>query len=82
MVGLHDSGINLLGHHLEPDVLPEWGMVLLQKAAPAGDGLDHPLALELRVGLGHRVPVNAQLLGERPNGGQRLARPQCPRCRR
>ena len=62
VVRLHNRGINLLGHHLQPDLLPEGRIVLFQKAAPSGDGLNDPLPFELGVGLGDGIPVDAQLL--------------------
>src|SRR5262245_57561336 len=44
------------------------------ETALAGDGLDDALALELGVGLGDGIAIDAQLFGERPDRRQRVAR--------
>ena len=52
------------------------------RAAPADERagavaqLDHAFVLELAVGLGDRVGIDHELLRERPDAGQLIARPQ------
>ena len=72
---VHDDVVERLGEQLAAHVLPERRVALVaDEAALAGDGLDDALALELGVGLGDGVAVDAQLLGQRPDAGKRLAR--------
>ena len=61
---------------LLPRLLGERRLGGLEETALAGNGFDDPLVLQLGVGLGHRVPVDAQLLRQRAEGRKRLARPQ------
>src|SRR4051812_50085116 len=72
-VGRLDHGlVDVAREDLDARGLLQRGMVLADEAALAGDGLDDPLALELAVRLGDRVAVDAQLLGERTDGRERL----------
>src|SRR3970040_119255 len=64
VMGLDDGVIDFRGQELEADVLSEGRTAGPDKAALAGDGLDHTLALELGIRLGDRVAVDAELLGE------------------
>ena len=75
----HDHGlINLREQQLVFDLPGERRTVLLQKTAFAGDGLDDALAFQFGVSLGDGVAVDAQFLGERADGRQRVAGPQRP----
>src|SRR4051812_13649042 len=81
MVGLDDRGIDGLREELALGALAQRRPRVAQEAALAGDGLYDALVLQLRVGLGDRVAVQPELLGERANGGERLAGTQRPGCR-
>ena len=70
---LDDRAVERFGEQLPADLFLERRMVRANETALAGDRLDDALALQLRVRLGDRVAVDAQLLGERPDAGQRLA---------
>ena len=78
---LDDGVVDLLGNELLPDFFLVGRVVRADEAALAGDRLDDALALELGVGLGDRVAIDAQLFGERPDRGQRVARLDGARCR-
>lgn len=56
----------------------EQALVFLEKAAFAGDGFDDSQALQLGVSLGNGVAIDAQFLGQRADGGERVARAQGP----
>ena len=74
VVRVHDHVIERLGEELAADVFPEGRVALRADEAPlAGKGLDDALAFELGVGLGHRVAIDAQFLGQRADAGERLA---------
>jgi len=53
--------------------LSKGGDVFLEETALAGHGFDHAQALQFGVGLGDGVAVEAQLLGQRADGGERFA---------
>ena len=77
VVRVDDDVVDHLGEQLAADVLAEGrGVLLADEAALAGDGLDDALVLELGVGLGDGVAVDAQVFGQRADAGQRLARSQ------
>ena len=64
------------------DTLGERRAVFLQKAAFPRKDFDDPLALQLGIGLGDRIAIEAQFLGQRPDGRQGLTRSQGARRRR
>ena len=57
-------------------------MVFRYKTAFARQRFDDALALQFRVGFRHRIPIDAQLLGERTDGWQWLSRLQGAGCGR
>src|SRR5688500_12885156 len=63
VMGLNHGVVNRLGDELAARFLLQRRVVLADETPLAGNRLDHPLALELGVGLGHRVPIDPQLLG-------------------
>src|SRR2546426_144476 len=65
-----------------PDRFAEMGIALLQKEPLTRNRFDDALGLQLGVGFGDRVAVDAQFLGQRPKGGQWLARAQSSGSRR
>ena len=73
LVGGNNRGVNFPDQQLVADLFGEGGMVLLEKAALAGDGFNHALALQFGVSLGDGVAVQPQFFGEGADGGQRLA---------
>ena len=60
------------------DLFGQRAVIFLEKASFAGDGFNHAQALQLGVGLGDGVAVDAQFLGQRTNGRERVSRPQSP----
>ena len=71
-----DHVIEGLSEELAAHFFLEGGVALrADEATLAGHGLDDALAFELGVGLGDRVAIDAQLLGKRPDAGERVARP-------
>jgi len=59
-------------------LLGESGMVGLEETAFARQGFDEALGFKLGVGSGDGVAVDAQFLGERAEGGERIAGAQAP----
>ena len=68
-----DGIVDRLGDQLAPDVLPERRAVRPDETALPGERLDDALALQLRVRLRDRIAVDAQLLGQRADAGERIA---------
>ena len=67
------------GHQqLVADLFGQRAVIFLEKAAFASDGFDHAQALQLGVSLGDGVAIDAQFLGQRPNGRERVSRTQSP----
>src|SRR5579862_6932577 len=81
VVSLHHRVVNVLRQQFDADIFLERRAVGLDEAALARERLDDALALELAIGFGDRVAVDAQLFGERPNRRQRVARLQRARRR-
>ena len=75
VVRVHDDGVERFGEELAANLLAEWRVALvLDEAAAAGDGLDDALMLELGVGLGDGVAIDAEVLRERPDTGKGFPR--------
>jgi len=72
-MGGHDRAVDLLHEQIVAGGLGEEGIGFPEKAALAGQGFDDALAFQLGVGLGNGVAVDAEFLGQRPDGGQGLA---------
>ena len=66
---LDDSVVHRLRQQFDPDFLLVRGAVRADEAAFAGERLDDALALQFRLGFGDGVAVDAQFLGEWPDGG-------------
>ena len=74
-----DHGFVESGHQqLVADLFGERAVIFLEKAAFSGDGFNHAQAFQLGVSLGHGVAVDAQFLGQRTNGRERVSRTQGP----
>jgi hypothetical protein len=73
VVRLHDGLIHLFGQQAHAGVLAERRRLAADEATLACGRGDDALALELGVGLGDRVAIDAQVLGERPNRRQGIA---------
>ena len=69
-----DRIIDLFDQELLFNLLGERRMILRQEAALAGNGFDDALAFQFRVSLGNGIPIHAQFLRQRTNGGQWLSR--------
>jgi hypothetical protein len=72
VVRLYHRVVQRFRHPRPAHFLAVWRSPGTDEAALPRQRLDHALAFELRVGLGHRVAIDAQLLGQRPNRGQRI----------
>ena len=65
------------GHQqLVADFFGQRAFIGLEKAALSGDGFDDAQAFQLGVSFGDGVAIDAQFLGQRTNGGKRVARAQ------
>ena len=73
-MGLHDRLIDFVGQRARRRLPFCRRVVCSEEAALAGDGLDHALALELRIGLGDGVAVDTEFLGQRTDGREGLTR--------
>jgi hypothetical protein len=82
MVRHDDRLVDFLDQQLAADFLAQGRVVLFQETSLAGQRLDHTQAFQFGIGLRDRITVEVKLFRERPDGGERLAWPQCPRCRR
>ena len=76
VVGGNHRLIDFLLQDLVADLTGEGRVVFLQEATLAWDGFDNALVLKLGVGLGDGVAVDPQLLGQGPDGRERVARAQ------
>src|ERR1700756_1211932 len=56
-------------------------MILFQETTPPRQRLDYTQVFQFGISFGHRVAVDPKFLSQWTDGGERLARPQCPRCR-
>lgn len=75
----HDNDlVNLFDEQLPPDFLAQRGVVLLQEASFAGQGLDYAEAFEFGIGFSDGIAVEAKFFRQRPDGGERLARQSAP----
>ncbi|MFM1944861.1 MAG: hypothetical protein RI897_3843 [Verrucomicrobiota bacterium] len=70
VVGGHDGLVDFGHEHFASDLFTEGGLVFADEAAAAWAGFDDPLGFEFGVGFGDGVAVNAQLFGERADGGE------------
>ena len=82
MVRLHNGLVDLLDQQLAPDFLAQRRLIFFQETTPPRQRLDHAQAFQLGIGLGDRVAVDAQFLGQRTDGWKRLAGLAAPRRRR
>ncbi len=77
VVRLHHSLVYLAHEQPVAGLLPQRrGAAVGEEATLAVHVLDHALRLQLGVGFSNGVAVDAQLLGQRTDAGQRLAAPE------
>src|SRR5262245_46998950 len=79
MVGLNDGLVDLVGQQPQTGILSQRRSSVADEAALAGERFDDALALALGVRLGDRVAIDAQVLGQRPDRRQQVARLRRPR---
>ena len=72
----HDRLVDLHHQHLVPDLFPEGRVAVLDEATFAGDGLDHTLVFQFRVGLGDGITVDAELHRQWPDRREGIAGPE------
>src|SRR4051812_8446024 len=69
---LHHGLVDLVSKDPTAHFFLQWRVIRGDEAALAGNALDHALALQFRVRLGHSVPIDTQLFGKGPDRRQRL----------
>ena len=76
MVRVHDHVVDVGDEQLAAGILPQRRRRRPHEAATSRLRLDDPFRLELPVGLSDRVAVDAKVLRQRADGGERITRPQ------